>query len=111
MNDTASPADYQRDIVAWRYKDARGHWRYRGPRRPDDSHFAILKPEPLYAASPRETESQWRAIATAPKDGRWMLLGSFVSCFMGHWDHAWKDQRDALRDPTHWMRWPEAPRG
>ena len=45
MSDKTAPPE----PVAWRYKDARGHWRYTGTR-PGLEH-AILKPEPLYASA------------------------------------------------------------
>jgi hypothetical protein len=38
--------------VAWRYKDARGHWRYRGYVPNFDVEYSILKPEPLFAHPP-----------------------------------------------------------
>lgn len=38
-----------RPCVAWRYTDARGHFRYRGPRVGFDTEYGILKPEPLYS--------------------------------------------------------------
>lgn len=38
--------------AAWRYTDARGHYRYRGPRPGFDKEYAILKPAPLYAHPP-----------------------------------------------------------
>lgn len=42
-------------VVAWRYKDSRGHWRYTGSE-PKPEH-AILKAEPLYTLpSYREVE-------------------------------------------------------
>jgi hypothetical protein len=31
-------------VVAWRYQDSRGHYRYRGPREGFDTEYAILKP-------------------------------------------------------------------
>jgi hypothetical protein len=40
--------------VAWRYQDARGHFRYRAYKPGFDVEYAILKPAPLYAgASPQ----------------------------------------------------------
>jgi hypothetical protein len=57
--------------VAWRYKDARGHWRYTG-NEPKPEH-AILKAEPLYASrvglSVETSSSGWQPISTAPTDG------------------------------------------
>jgi len=38
--------------VAWRYQDARGHYRYRAYKPGFDVEYAILKPVPLYAAHP-----------------------------------------------------------
>lgn len=35
---------------AWRYTDARGHYRYRGKRAGFATEYQILKPEPLYTA-------------------------------------------------------------
>lgn len=61
--------------------------------------------------SPDETTAEWQPIETAPKDGRWLLLGSATNCFMGYWEFGeWKDQRDAVRDPTHWRPLPAKPR-
>lgn len=34
--------------VAWRYTDARGHYRYRGYKAGFDKEYSILKPELLY---------------------------------------------------------------
>lgn len=36
--------------VAWRYQDARGHYRYRGYVPRFDKDYAILKPIPLYTS-------------------------------------------------------------
>ena len=41
--------------VAWRYKDSRGHWRYRGYKANFDVEYSILKPEPLYATPTTST--------------------------------------------------------
>lgn len=38
--------------VAWRYTDARGHYRYRGYVPNFDVEYKLLKPQPLYATSP-----------------------------------------------------------
>lgn len=51
----------------------------------------------------------WRDIASAPKDGRWILLGSYASRCMGYWDDDWRDQRGDMRGPTHWMPLPAPP--
>ncbi len=45
------------ESVAWRYKDARGHWRYVGPHGLDERSARILKPEPLFAAAPPVLQS------------------------------------------------------
>lgn len=37
--------------VAWRYQDARGHYRYCGYKPGFDAEYAILKPVPLYLAA------------------------------------------------------------
>lgn len=51
MVDAAQPAPVQAsEPVAWRYQDARGNFRYRGYVEGFDREYAILKPEPLYAA-------------------------------------------------------------
>lgn len=42
--------------LAWRYTDARGHYRYRGQRIGFAQEYPMLKPEPLY------TEQQVRAM-------------------------------------------------
>ena len=49
--------------VAWRYQDARGHYRYRAYKPGFDVEYAILKPVPLYEAHPPRaplTEEQKR---------------------------------------------------
>jgi hypothetical protein len=45
---THIPAGEPKPVAAWRYKDARGHWRYTG-NKPE---WEALKPEPLFAATP-----------------------------------------------------------
>jgi hypothetical protein len=37
-------ADKELPVVAWRYTDARGHYRYRGPSDTFGNGYAILKP-------------------------------------------------------------------
>lgn len=56
---------------AWRYTDARGHFRYRGRRVGFSAEYPMLKPEPLY------TEQQVRhrlAAADAAAKAREMEL-------------------------------------
>jgi hypothetical protein len=50
--------------VAWRYEDARGHYRYRGFVPGFDVEYAILKPVPLYtrAAPPAPTVAELPAL-------------------------------------------------
>ena len=43
----------QAEPVAWRYQDAKGHYRYRGYIAGFDSEYAILKPVPLYTSPPQ----------------------------------------------------------
>jgi hypothetical protein len=73
----------------------------------------------------REATPQWQPIATAPKDGRVILVaktGSKVplpaywnaaeSNFYRHWDGSRLDQEYALSgpwSPTHWMPLPPPP--
>ena len=62
-------------------------------------------------ASAHET-SDWQSIETAPKDGRWILLGSAHCCCVGYYRSdvaSWLDQRNQIRDPTHWMPLPKPP--
>jgi hypothetical protein len=46
----AQPAPVQ--PVAWRYTDARGHYRYRGYRPGFDVEYSLLKPQALYTTPP-----------------------------------------------------------
>lgn len=50
--------------VAWRYQDARGHYRYRAYKPGFDVEYAILKPVPLYAAHPPREAS----VAPEPRE-------------------------------------------
>ena len=43
--------------MAWRYQDARGHYRYRGYVPRFDKDYAILKPIPLYTSPQPVRES------------------------------------------------------
>jgi len=43
------------EAVAWRYKDSRGHWRYRGYKPNFDVEYSTLKPERLFAHPLRES--------------------------------------------------------
>jgi hypothetical protein len=36
--------EHELPVVAWRYQDSHGHYRYRGPREGFDTEYAILKP-------------------------------------------------------------------
>jgi len=47
---SAALAQPEPEPVAWRYQDARGHYRYRKYVAGFDVEYAILKPVPLYAA-------------------------------------------------------------
>lgn len=56
---------------------------------------------------------QWQPIDTAPRDGRWLLLGMFGerkphigAWFDGQWE---KDGEGLPLDPDVWMPLPEAP--
>lgn len=56
--------------VAYRYKDARGHWRYVGAPLTKGWDFPqSLNHEPLYAAPQPAVAAGWMPIETAPKDG------------------------------------------
>ena len=58
--------------------------------------------------------SAWQPIASAPKDGTWLLLiGSRweLPC-VGQWSYlsnCWQDFDNAIADPTHWMPLPAPP--
>ena len=43
--------EQQAEPVAWRYKDSKGHYRYRGYVPNFDAEYKILKPIPLYTTS------------------------------------------------------------
>lgn len=67
LHPAAAPADAAPSVapepVAWRYQDARGHYRYRAYKPGFDVEYAILKPVPLYEAHPPRaplTEEQKR---------------------------------------------------
>lgn len=46
--------------VAWRYTDARGHYRYRGYIARFDSLYPILRPEPLITTTQAEAYADAR---------------------------------------------------
>ena len=48
----AAPSPAGGEAVAWRYQDARGHFRYRGYVAGFDVEYHTLKPVPLYLAAP-----------------------------------------------------------
>lgn len=62
------------------------------------------------------SDREWQEIATAPKDGREVLLWwPYWSNrpTIGYWKHpAWiaENALDSLPEPTHWMHLPEPPR-
>ena len=63
--------------------------------------------------------SEWQPIATAPKDGSWIMVywkTMRISMFpmIVFWDEGWEPANDFLKDygevwPTHWMPLPEPP--
>lgn len=73
--------------------------------------------------------SEWQPIATAPKDGTWLLLfeqHSFIGARIGHWANEipgdeydpkpipahWEDDGEGFTiQPTHWMPLPSPPEG
>ena len=55
MNATTPPRPptvVEPEPVVWRYQDSRGHYRYRSYVPGFDAKYAILKPVPLYLATP-----------------------------------------------------------
>ena len=69
--------------------------------------------EALDAAALRDL-TEWRDIATAPKDGTWMLAcwaGSDRPAFgVVKWDSCdWIEGGDVVGIPTHWLPLPSAP--
>lgn len=67
--------------VAWRYQDARGHFRYRGYVHGFDKEYAILKPVPLYTApQPQERKPLTYENADIPED---LSKVSFVATVHG----------------------------
>ena len=53
----------------------------------------------------------WRDIATAPKDGRYLLLcRPNYQPFSGRWiDDEWQDSMQLCREPSHWQPLPATP--
>lgn len=57
----------------------------------------------------------WQLIATAPYDGRKLLLGNVNAARIdiGAWsewhDRWWDPEMDIFLNPTHWMPLPELP--
>jgi hypothetical protein len=65
---TSQPLPVAPEPVAWRYQDARGHYRYRAYKPGFDVEYAILKPVPLYEAHPpraplteEQIDAMWQA--------------------------------------------------
>jgi hypothetical protein len=57
---TAPPAAPVQEPVAWRYTDARGHYRYRGYVPGFDAEYQLLKPEALcLCTTPPAAQQQW----------------------------------------------------
>lgn len=54
----AQPAPTVQEPVAWRYTDARGHYRYRGYVPNFDVDYKLLKPQPLYTTPPAAPAAQ-----------------------------------------------------
>lgn len=66
------------------------------------------------AAAALRDLTEWRDIATAPKDGTWMLAcwaGSDRPAFgVVKWDSCdWIEGGDVVGIPTHWLPLPSAP--
>lgn len=71
----------------------------------------------------KPSQSDWRPIASAPKNGTWLLLWNDNTMFVGFWQalrgsrSGWMltEPAEALLDsrfqPTHWMPLPEPPHG
>jgi len=58
FNDGCKPAPVQ-EPVAWRYTDARGHYRYRGYVPNFDAEYQLLKPQALCLCTPPAAQRQW----------------------------------------------------
>ena len=71
----AQPAPTVQEPVAWRYTDARGHYRYRGYVPNFDVDYKLLKPQPLYTTPP-----------AAPAAQRKPLTGEEMNQIEARWD-------------------------
>lgn len=66
----AQPAPTVQEPVAWRYTDARGHYRYRGYVPNFDVDYKLLKPQPLYTTPPAAPAAQ----RPVPEERKWVGL-------------------------------------
>jgi hypothetical protein len=70
----SAPAAEAAQPAAWRYQDARGHFRYRAYKPGFDVEYAILKPVPLYAAPIAQAEAVQPAVTGIRdlRDAKWL---------------------------------------
>jgi hypothetical protein len=109
--------------VAYRYKDARGHWRYVGAPLTKGWDFPQnLHHEPLYAAPQPAVAAGWMPIETAPKHESVLLYsGGFTPIYCGRKRYglmgepqqdelAWRcDSSGRFANPSRWAPLPPAP--
>ena len=113
------------EVVAWRYRQRSGAGGW-AVSLEDMSDWPNLICEPLYAAL-RPTDTGWRDIATAPRDGTDCILWDRNHARFGSWrvdegfaskepmwlDDSYDDYSSGFAsnplEPTHWMPLPPAP--
>ena len=89
---------HEQEPVAWRYTDARGHYRYRGFVANFDKKYPMLKPQPLYTSPIAQQE---------PFQNNPFDCGVYLGSGKDHVIKHHVSYGPAQQEPVAWTNWRE----